>query len=104
MNEWAVGTDAPWWQGAISDIIGIFGDVYRPPGTVTTGPNGQVIRQNPGYPVTPGTGVYYPGGPGYGGGGGGNVPVTGQAPGNTGTLLIVGLGVVAAVALMGGRK
>lgn len=56
--------------GWIDQTISILGTRYGapPPGTVVTGPNGQVIRQNPGYPTTPG-GAYYPPA------GGGTVPV-----------------------------
>jgi len=79
------------WIGSGIDIIGRrYGT--PPPGTVITGPNGQIIRQGTGYPVTTG-GAYTPP---YGGN---TYPVTAQAGGNYTGLLILGLGAVALFAL-----
>jgi hypothetical protein len=81
-----------WWQ----DLLGAGVDILKgrygvpPPGTVITGPGGQVIRQSPGYPTTPGTGTgYYP--PGGGGSGSVYVPPVDYTPLLIGGALVLGL-------------
>lgn len=77
------------WVGSGIDIIGRrYGN--PPPGTVITGPNGQIIRQGNGYPVTTG-GAYTPP---YGSN---SYPAV--QGGNYTGLLLLGLGAVALFAL-----
>lgn len=90
------GLGFDWGQaigGWIGQGINIVNSRYGvpPPGTVITTPGGQVVRQTPGYPTTPGGGYYPPSTVTPGG------SVTYPPPQNYTGVLLAGLALLAVV-------